>query len=333
MSTCEANDIAHELSDAAVWKVIPDLDKLLEKDRNIGKAGVQCPDFFICGAAKSGTTSLFQYLGQHPDVFTPTQKEPGYFSQLRPLRNTKEYLDIFGEASENQLVGEASTAYLTSPDSAYRIAEAIPDAKIIIMLRNPADRAYSLYRWMTKEGYDYARSFKEALRLEENKRYENPNFCENNPEYYYNYLYFHSGLYQKQVKKYLERFSREKIKFVIFEEFVSDTFREVEEVYEFLELKKGFKPETEVHNKGKTVRFPYLQYCIKNFLGRAAKKFFEKEGERWVNYLLNANIENKSESLSSSLRYRLLKFYEQDIKYLSSLVGKDFENVWLKSNL
>src|SRR5437016_1471970 len=102
------------------------------------------PGFFIVGAAKSGTTSLWQYLRNHPQVFMPGSellKEPGYFSDLFNRMSMEQYLDIFREAGNDHLaVGEASNVYLSDPSSAGNIQRFDSKSKIIILLRNPADR-------------------------------------------------------------------------------------------------------------------------------------------------------------------------------------------------
>ena len=136
---------------------------------------IKLPNLFIVGAAKAGTTSLYEYFKQHPQIFmveSDLQKEPSYFCSLvKPSKKYKYYLSLFEKATENHVrIGEASTSYLTCPESALRIKEYENknnlDCRIIIMLRNPVDRAYSLYNWMTQSGYEWCGSFEKALRIE-----------------------------------------------------------------------------------------------------------------------------------------------------------------------
>lgn len=204
------------------------------------------PNLFIVGAARSGTTSLWYYLKSHPEVYMPQdliQKEPAYFSKLKQTRfkEWEEYIKIFNQANNNHSwVGEASTAYLTDPGSASRIYKYNPEVKIIIILRNPADRAYSLYNWMVQCGYEYVESFENALYLENyRKQIKTPNYYE--PEYYYNYLYFHSGLYYEQVKRYLELFDQN-VLILKFEDFTEYFDREMERVCRFLDIEKRENP-------------------------------------------------------------------------------------------
>jgi hypothetical protein len=131
-----------------------DLASQIAKDQVLIDESVRTPDFFICGAAKSGTTSLWNYLVQHPGIYEAQDKEPSYFSALHPLYpSARQYGRLYGDAREDQLVGDASVAYLTSPDSAFRICRVVPNAKIIIVLRDPTERAFSLYRHMVWHGF------------------------------------------------------------------------------------------------------------------------------------------------------------------------------------
>ncbi len=129
------------------------------------------PDFFVVGAAKSGTSSLHRHLEQHPAVFMPAVKEPHFFSDERPpvqeVKSLREYLALFADSPLGARAGEASTSNLYSPESASRIKAFQPDAGIIMVLRNPVDRAYSQYWNQVHEGVEPL-SFEEALEAEWN---------------------------------------------------------------------------------------------------------------------------------------------------------------------
>jgi hypothetical protein len=197
------------------------------------------PNLFIVGAARSGTTSLWQCLKEHPDVYMPKDerlKEPSFFSDDCGKRfDLAGYLSIFMPAGEGRKwLGEASVAYLTDPRSAGRIHDFNPSARVIIMLRNPADRAYSLYNWMAQEGYEYAASFAEALQLEETRvQQTEPQWSK--PNYYWGYLYRRSGLYHDQVKKYLDLFKQNAM-IVDFEDFSASPESSFREICSFLQI-------------------------------------------------------------------------------------------------
>src|SRR5947207_14583321 len=125
-------------------------ERLAAAETTQTRGAIREPNFFIVGAARSGTTSLWHSLRQHPDVFMPLkQKEPHFFCDASPpwaVKDLDAYLALFTDAEERKAMGEATTGYLGSPEAAARIAARYPGARIIIMLRDPADRAHSLYR-------------------------------------------------------------------------------------------------------------------------------------------------------------------------------------------
>ena len=133
------------------------------------------PDFFIAGAAKAGTSSLFHYLSQHPQLFlSTTDKEPGYYCDTWGVTDPDYYFGLFAGAAPDQLLGEASTPYLSCPASPGLIQQANPAAKIIILLRNPAQRAFSLYLQMVKMGHEHLSPFEKALAREPARRVRRP---------------------------------------------------------------------------------------------------------------------------------------------------------------
>lgn len=222
------------------------------------------PNFFIVGAAKSGTSSLWQYLTQNPQVYMPKDelfKEPCFFSSFGEAMGITNYLKIFHDAKENhRIIGEASTAYLSDPLSAKRIYDFNLAAKIIILLRNPVDRAYSLYNWMVQDGYEFAESFEEALELEEERAGKTiPNWYE--PQYYWNYLYYRSGLYAAQVQRYLDIFG-DKVLIIKFDDFKRERDLEYKKICAFLGIEANVFPPI-VFNASKKVRSPKLQFVLR----------------------------------------------------------------------
>lgn len=226
------------------------------------------PNFFIVGAAKSGTTSLWEYLRRHPDVYMPEDelyKEPCYFSTYGEAMGRENYLSLFASAKyHKKLVGEASTAYLTDKVSAQRIFDFNPEAKIIIVLRNPVKRAYSLYNWMVQDGYEYAFSFEKALALEVRRSHTViPNYYE--PQYYWNYMYFQSGLYYEQVKRYVDLFGQQ-VLILRFEELVKMPQSVYDRCCSFL----GIEPVTlefSVHNSSNAVLSSKIQFIVRYLNG------------------------------------------------------------------
>jgi|GEM_PF-558405 len=222
------------------------------------------PNLFIVGAAKSGTTFLWHNLKNHPNIFVPDDelfKEPAFFSDKGKHLGISQYLEIFKNAGKNhKWVGEASTAYLTDPHSAKQIYTFNPNSKIIIILRDPVERAYSLYNWMVQDGYEYAETFEKALYLEKTRiNRQIPNWYE--PEYYWNYLYYHSGLYYSQVQRYVELFG-ENVLVLKFEDVIKNKNKEYKKTFSFLKL-HPIELTHQKHNKSYQVHSVKSQFILR----------------------------------------------------------------------
>src|SRR5688572_14326389 len=113
-------------------------------DHDPQAAGARLPDFLIVGAMRSGTTSLHKYLQAHPDVFVASGKEVHFFDR-RYGRGLDWYRSRFAGVTTERVVGEATPAYMYDENAIARIAHDLPDARLIVVLRNPVDRAYSHY--------------------------------------------------------------------------------------------------------------------------------------------------------------------------------------------
>ena len=193
---------------------------------------------------------MWQYLRQHPGIYMPPafeDKEPSFFCDTYGVKAWDRYLSLFLDAADGQLIGEASGPYLTSPEAPARIQRAIADPRFIIMLRNPADRAYSLWKWMREHGYEQIRSFEEALAAED-WRSQSGAFRQNHGQYLPNFLYFHTGLYSEQLPRFISTFGRTRVHTIVFEEFRLDPLVAVQEAYRFLRVDPTFRPNIRVHN-------------------------------------------------------------------------------------
>ena len=293
------------------------------------------PNFMIVGAAKSGTTSLCQYLSENEEVFMPVgalKKEPGFFSDIRSPKNMdlEKYLRVCFSGVNDDIhkrIGEASTAYLTDPGSAKNIYDFNPNTKIIIILRNPINRAYSLYNWMVQEGYEYAASFEKAIELEKHRVNKKiPNYYE--PEYYYNYLYFNSGLYYKQVKRYLDLFG-ENVLIVKFSDFKNNLDETYKRICLFLDIKvNAFTPA--VYNISKDVYSPGFQFLLKKINQRAnrtQRKLFSIKTKASRDRIVKLGLKKtRPKAMKIETRKLLIKKYESDIELLSKLTNIDYRD-------
>lgn len=195
------------------------------------KHTVHNPDFFIVGAQRSGTTSLYEYLRQHPQLYLSPKKETHYFSQDRVridsdlvVQRQADYLRLFAPARETQLTGEASPSYLWHPDAPTRIYAQSPRAKIIILLRNPIARAYSQYQMDWGDGlrpfdfYDLV-----------HQEYEH-----GDKVYGTGHLYVELGLYGESVARYLDTFGRDQVLVLSFKELQKCPSAVVAQIVQFL---------------------------------------------------------------------------------------------------
>lgn len=159
------------------------------------KNGNRLPNFFIIGAAKSGTSSLFEYLCRHPEIYIPEIKEPQYFSKPSVYNKGEEwYKKLFDSARENQICGDASTTYSRWPhtlDSSKLIARSVPDANFIYIMRHPIERAYSHYAHHMRLGVTM--TFEESLKKDD--------------------IYIDCSIYMRQIERYLRFFPRERFHF------------------------------------------------------------------------------------------------------------------------
>jgi len=288
------------------------------------------PNFFILGAGKSGTTSLYVYLAQHPEIFMSFVKEPTFFCDcFQIVKNPADYLALFEGAGDRKRVGEASHAYLTCPRSAALLRAFTPDAKFVVTLRNPVDRAFSLYQHMTRMGDEWVGSFEEALAIEEARTLDST-FKFGNPQYFYNYLYFRSGLYSEQIERYYQWFERSRFLFVTFDELKSDALAVIGRVCEFLDVDPSFTPKIHVHNKGHGVRSPGWQFFLKHRLGPFLSRLYVPRGAAAVRRLMDWNCRGVAlPSMDSGTRDALRSRYTEDIRKVEDLTGLDLSR-WVQ---
>ena len=178
---------------------------------------MRLPDFIIGGAPRSGTTWLYTLLDRHPRIHMarPLAPEPKFFLVDHLYEKGLQcYSDTwFGDAPEGVLAGEKSTDYLESAPAAERLARDLPDVKLVFILREPADRAYSNYLWTRMNGIE-TETFKTALGLEEEREQTLPEKW----KFARPFSYYSRGLYSELLEEYLKRFPREQILILRFED-------------------------------------------------------------------------------------------------------------------
>lgn len=214
---------------------------------------MRLPDFLLLGAAKAGTSALYGQLGQHPEIFVSVLKEPHFFAfegctpDLRgpvgrdvpmnriAVTDLDTYAELFRDAAPRQRAGEGSTQYLYLPDTAANIARHLPDVRLIAVLRNPEERAYSAFMHLRRDGREPKRDFLTALLREEERiaRFWAPL-----------YHYRHAGYYTRQLTRYLECFDRTQLHIVLYEDYQENPVGVLQGVFAFLGVDASFEPDT-----------------------------------------------------------------------------------------
>lgn len=283
------------------------------------------PNFFIVGAPKAGSTSLFYYLDAHPDVFVPAIKEPNYFSyqatinqQLyyheKGIGDWNKYLLLFESANSKKAIGEASVSYLFYPEAAQNIKKEIPNAKIIIMLRDPVERAYSHYYMDYKLGYVNCSMEDVILNKEKSKL---------NKLYYQQFIEL--GFYYEQVKRYFDLFGKENVMIILFEDFKTNTDYEVRRLYRFLAIEENINVNTTVrYNSFATPRNKIIRKIYKNKSLRILfRKIFPQKLTSVIKKIILTKTKNNLPD-PSTVKY-LKALYKNDMLELEKILNQNLE--------
>jgi len=193
------------------------------------------PDFLILGAQKAGTTALYAYLRWHPHVTGPSFKEVSFFD--RHYARGERWYRAHMPVRRSGIVGEASPSYLFHPLAPERVARMLPDARLIALLRNPADRAFSHYQHEVALGREQL-TFEEALAREDERMHGELDRMLADPTYFsyawWNYTYAARGRYAEQLERWFAAFPREQVLVLLTDELAADTAGTYRRTLEFL---------------------------------------------------------------------------------------------------
>ncbi len=308
------------------------------------------PNFFVVGTGKAGTTSLYHYLSQHPRIYMSPIKEPCYFAseiraenydrtlhrhipglsrELPQLTNDgrrsgwlvsewEDYRKLFKDVGAETAIGEASSAYLWSETAAGNIASCLPDARIIMILRDPSERAFSQYLHQLAVGLIRS-TFREHL--EKCMRNDGRNLSVYHP-------LLEVGLYHRQVKRYLERFPQDNIRIFWYEEAWGRPGRLLEDIFQFLAVDATFRPDTSRKNlERKAPRFAAINYAAKRL-----------HITHWLNEATPSKLrpviikllfrKGRGVAMDPKDRQYLIDYYREDVTKLASLLDRDL-STWL----
>lgn len=218
------------------------------------------PTFAIIGTLRSGTTSLYQYLCQHPQILPAIKKEVDFFS-WHFSKGIDWYLSHFYKLPDNCLTGEASPSYFSYELAPERMFSALPKIKLILLLRNPVDRAISHYHHAVSFNWEH-RSISEILTAEKKQIKENLVI----PIDAVPLSYLIPGIYLKYVQKWLSFFPKEQLLILSSEELFSQPEKTMQQIYDFLELPVDQLPEYPNYNPGKIAKIdPVLRQDLSDF--------------------------------------------------------------------
>ena len=286
-------------------------------------AQVRRPDCFIVGAPRCGTTALYTYLREHPDIFMPEIKEPNFFADFlgerRRIRTWADYAACFAEVSNEKRVGEASVAYLASCKAAAVLKKFNPDASIIIMLRNPIEVMHSMYHLRRFSNLEDLPSFEAALRADANGRrvVELP--------------YRERVRFAEQVERYLSDFGPEKVHVIIYDDFKGDTFNVYQGVLRFLGVRIDSRRDFPITNNSRRARSRSLWTVLRRppmFLRRMVHPVTSRKVRESVgSFLLHLNtVYDVRPPIDSGVRKMLQDDLADEVRRLSALLGRDLSS-------
>ena len=304
-------------------------------------SGPPYPNFLVLGTQKAGTSSLYHYLGQHPDVFVAPVKEPEHFVLaggpvdfrgpdgaaarigLKPYGEPAAYAALFAGVAGETAVGEASTSYLYDPGAAERIRRFRPDMRMIALLRDPVDRAWSAWSMARRQGLEPL-DFAGAVAAE--------------PEriaggWGYLWRYADVGRYAEQIERYRARFPAESLRVWLFEDLAADPAAVVRDAFAFLGVDPGFAPDVSTrHNPGGLPRSRAAHAFLKGRGGahkRVGKAALPLRARRALRTRLRtANL--RREAPPPDVRKALVAELRPGIVALQDLLGRDL-SAWLRA--
>jgi hypothetical protein len=301
------------------------------------------PNFLIIGAAKSGTTAIWHYLKRHPQIYMSPRKHTRFFAyevETPPFRGPgptnptlpyavaeiEAYHALFDDVTDEVAVGEASHSYLYRPEAPEHIRRYASDMKLIAILRNPAERAYSHHGQMVRNGRERITDFALALEKEEARIRDN---------WWPEFHYVKVGLYHAQLRRYFDLFERDQIKVYLYEDLKHDPLGMLQDIFRFLGTDDAFVPNV-------TIRYNAAGFPRNNALHRAlqelrrirpgAEQLLPNKHYQSLLRIGGAlhNLNLAAKRLSPGVRRRVIDtYFREDILELESLIQRDL-SAWLE---
>lgn len=294
------------------------------------------PNFVIFGAQKAGTTSIYNYLKQHPQIYMSPVKETNFFlmnweeeqfretfedNRRKKIRTLDDYTQLFADVSNEVAIGEVSPNYLLSHEtSALQILKYIPKAKLIAVLRNPVDRAYSDYLMNVREGRA-KRSLSEQIKNASQKSHV-----------------ILKGFYYKGLRTFYDHFDSRQIKIFLYDDLRENPINFMQKMYQFLEVDSSFVPDinkifqkAQVPKSEAVNKLLYRPNLLRSSIATILRLMLPLETRQKLRKrLIDLNMSNKApQPLSPEDRQQLLNLYQSDILKLQDLIQRDLSK-WLQ---
>lgn len=311
------------------------------------------PNFFVIGAAKAGTTSLYHYLAQHPDIYLPPIKETNHFAmadideeRLDPVYRKDVQLDLpayikggmkrtvhithverkmdyealFASHCHEKALGEISNSYLLCPSAVPAIRERHPSAKLLVFLRNPVRRAWSHYLMNCREG---------KVRFDDFILEAETDHTAAHKGWGVNHQYLEAGLYGKQMTHVLKEYPAHQVRWFLFEDFVGQPKNVLAEVCKYLEVSPNHAFDaSKKSNEAGVPRSKWInQLLVNSGLLHGLKTLASESQKEWIKSKLYRKG-NKVAKMSDEEENFLTEFYRADVERLSRLLSFNFNQYW-----
>lgn len=297
------------------------------------------PNFLIIGAAKAGTTSLYHYLRQHPQIYMSPHKEPRFFAlEGRPIgfngpgdmtrftfvTERSRYEALFDGVGTERAIGEASPWYLYVEQSPERIKHHIPHARLIAVLRDPVERAYSNFLHARNEGLEPLDDFAAAMDAESERIAQN---------WSYRWHYKQKGFYSSQLKRYLNTFPKDNMRFYLFEDLKQGPADLLADICGFLDVDDTFAWET---GRQFNVSSTPKSRVVADLLQRSSRRLspvlagagpVRTLARSMKDRVAGLNAE-RAPALRPEIRARFIEEYREDVLRLQDLLARDL-SAWL----
>jgi len=267
------------------------------------------PNLFIVGKPRSGTSSLYLMLKQHPGICMSKEKEPHYFDEdvSKRTNNKKDYMKFFSNVKHEKIIGEATPNYLVSEKAAKEIKKFNPNSKIIMILREPLDFLRALYQKAASSGNEELGRVKKDIFKKE---------------------YLEKIKYSEQIKRYLDNFPKKNIKIIIYDDYKNNNEETLKEIFRFLRVDENFKPGKETINPSRFNRFGKINVLLKSQTSVKIRKAIRKSLPKSIVRPLQkayrkAIYKNGRMEIPSETRGKLKKQIKPEVEKVDDLLHKE----------